>query len=86
MQEILIILCSEHHATHEQNREMYERPYNILWPLPFLPRNGDVFEVDKIIGEDLIPDPYYGLSYHVSYIVFDRVDGKIFAILNLEGE
>ena len=82
--KILIQLSSVFYSA-EQNQHCYNNRIEVQWDIPFLPRAEELFDCDSIIGEKM-PIFFEGLSWDVSYISYERINGKITPIICLSGE
>ena len=82
--KILIQLTSRFYSA-EQIQYCYNNRTEVEWDVPFLPRAEELFDCDSIIGEKM-PIFCEGLSWHVSYISYERIKGKITPIICLCGE
>ena len=69
----------------KQNQYCYDNMIELEWDLPFLQRQNDLFDCDSII-DDKMPEFDIGLSWHVDYINYKKINGKITPILWLVGE
>ena len=84
--KILLEISSTHHFTEEQNTYSFLNLIELEWDFNLLPSKGDLFDLESIVPEEMIPDFAWGLSYHIEYINWLKIDGVIIPKLTLDGE
>lgn len=90
--KIAISLDAETMSSEEKEYSVYN-PMYIDWDLPFIPSEGNYFNVESIIGkpkdrkmwEIMRSDSLNGISWTVAYVDYIREDGEIIIHMNLYG-